>query len=168
MDSGGLMSPPPTVSAHLLRPARWDTERRAVCLCACMRLCWLAQYCFFASFFLKKCFVKGKNARKMRRLTCFAYSAQWVFFSFFFLLTQFFALRLPGVYLGGGVEPCVKNIPTVNYKCAGLRARAPPCASLLYDGELWISRAAAGASGPMRAPGTRGQKRRDVGNDDVG
>lgn len=73
MDSGGLMSPPPTVSAHLLRPARWDTERRAVCWCACMRLCWLAQYCFFASFFLKKCLVKGKNAAKMRRLTCFAY-----------------------------------------------------------------------------------------------
>lgn len=57
-------------------------------------------------------------------------------------------LVFSGVYLDACVEPCVKNIPTVNYECVC----APHVhACVLCNSKLWMCRAAAGAMGPVRA-----------------
>lgn len=157
MDSSGLMSSP-----RLSRPTYWGQRdeilRDMPCVCVC------AFVLTAAVLFRGSSFAKRKRPQNASTRTCFCILTCAFFSLFFFFwargLTHFFALRLPGVYLGGGVEPCVKNIPTVNYECAGLRARAPPCACLLYDGKLWISRSCCccRGNGSNASSGTRGRR----------
>lgn len=59
---------------------------------------------------------------------------------------RFFPRNFYRVYSGPCVEPCVKNIPMVNYKCVCVRTGV----RVLYDSKLWMHRAAGGAMGPRR------------------
>lgn len=114
----------PPIEANATR--LWETCPVCVCMLTAHTL-----------LFLESDLQRG-GATKTRQHTCFCILRCAFSFAFFFLargLTHFFALHLAGVYLGGGVEPCVKNIPTVNYECVGLRARTSVCTVVVW---WWI------------------------------